>query len=102
MILAVLCFWCSPVAVHCHFVGGQDVCYAKPRDKKEHSIVAYGLEPGVGVKISGGGEMSWTIPSSNAAAIRAGADPTKITVFQPPVPVIKHIQIDGKIRKVKR
>lgn len=100
MILAILCFWCVPVKVHCHFVGGQDNCFAKPRDNKEHMVLSYGL-PAEGIKVSGGGEFSWTVPASAQVSSTMPGIVTRQPA-QPPKPMLQHIQVDGKTIKVKR
>jgi hypothetical protein len=103
-LLLVIAFWKSPITVRCHMLNGQDICFVYSRDKREHTIKSYGL-PASGIKWTGGSpihEWSYTVPSSNAAAIAAGADPVKIASLQPPVPVLYHVEVDGKIIKVKR
>jgi len=107
--LIALCFWCSPVTIHCHFLAGIDTCYARPRDRKEHEVVAYGLPPGIGVTVSGGKEFSWTISAPSKTALPAVTAPGLGTIgtahpqpLAPPEPILHHVQIDGRIRKVKR
>jgi len=97
--LAHLCLWCSPVSVHAHPLGQQELIVVHQRDKAAHVLKAPTCL-GNPISFSGGGEWSFTcqtfIPPKQQA--RPGIQ----ALAAPAIKRLQSVEVDGKIRKVKR
>ena len=97
--ITVLCLlWCAPVSIHAHSLGAQELIVVHQRDKAAHVLKAPACL-GKPIPFSGGGEWSFTCQS--LAMPKEQAVPG-VRAFTPTITQLTSVEIDGKIRKVKR
>ncbi len=96
-ILLHLCL-CSPVSVHAHSLGQQELIVVRQRDKARHVLTATACL-GNQIPFSGGGE--WSFMCQSLAAPKGQAAPG-MRAELPEMKRLDSVVIDGKVAKVKR